>query len=392
MSNLTDKEIQELVTDTTTVEAPTTEPESGKIRGLLLVGCGDGGCNIAMEIAKVVPESMTIAYNTSSQTVSKVRANWKIFPAGEDGSGKAREYSQEIFKNGPYKHLLKAVQDAAKAMQNLAYVVVTTTCDGGTGGGVSPIVAKFIHDNTNIPTIVVGVYPTLMEDAIAQYNAMRWQQDIEKTGLPYLVFDNNAAGDLPRARVHHEVNMDIAFAMRILAGNDFGSSTISSIDSRDILMLMNRIGGRISIVNSPRRPSVDTSLDEHILTLFKKSFCVPPSHVTGIGLFVKAPADYLNRINTTLQDFTESVGLPNARYNHLEESDDFRVALICSGCSEASERIHQMRQRYDDIQASRVSVKSAVSDALSGITSPLGGDDPDRVLDTGKPDLSAFDL
>ena len=395
MSNLTDNEIRDLVSDTsTTVEAPPVQsPESNKIRGLLLVGCGDGGCNIAMEIASAVPEAMTIAYNTSSQTVSKLRANWKIFPAGEDGSGKAREYSQELFKSGPYKHLLKAVQAASKEMTDLSYIVVTTTCDGGTGGGVSPMVAKFLKDNTHLPVILVGVYPTLNEDAIAQYNAMCWQKDVEKSGIPYMVFDNGAVANLPVADAHDLVNREVADTMRVIAGNDFGSSTIAQIDSRDILMLLNRIGGRISIVNSTKRPSVDFTLDEHITTLVKNATCVQPSNVTGIGLFVKAPAEYLKRVATHLQDFTATYGLPNARYTHLEEGDEIRVAIICSGCSEPSERVRQMRRRYDDIQEARVSVKSAVADALSGISSPLGGvDTPGKMLDPGQPDLSAFEL
>src|SRR5699024_12644982 len=44
-------------------------------RKLIVVGCGDGGCNIASAIANRIPdETFTIAYNTSDRNIQKITA------------------------------------------------------------------------------------------------------------------------------------------------------------------------------------------------------------------------------------------------------------------------------------------------------------------------------
>src|SRR5574344_1354840 len=176
-NGLTDQEIRELVKSGSAPKADTTpaatnrnvkesatmptqttiDPETVS-RNLLVIGCGDGGCNIASAIRDRISDVSVIAFNTSSRGMDNIHADVKLIPAEEDGSGKFRDYSQDVFKSGAYNKLFTHVQKYVAETKNLQYIIVTTTCDGGTGSGVSPMVARFISDNFDTPVIIVGVY------------------------------------------------------------------------------------------------------------------------------------------------------------------------------------------------------------------------------------------
>lgn len=362
-------------------------------RNILVIGCGDGGCNIASIIHQTLEDSRVIAYNTSMRAMENISADIKILTSEEDGTGKSREYSQDVFRAGSYKHMLDSVKKLAEQMNGLEYIVVTTTCDGGTGGGVSPMLAKFIADNMNIPVIIVGVYPSMQEDLTAQYNTMRWQQDVEKTGIPYMVFDNDMVKMPSRNDVHSTVNSAVATAMYILTGEPFGDTNISSIDNRDMYMLLSHMGGRIAIYGGPDRPAANQTLDDYLIELTKKFPEPAPCGVSGVGLFVKGPADFINRMDTSLEKFMGTYGVVAAKYVHVEESEDVYIGLVCARCDEASDRLYMIRQRYDEIRRAMQNRQSTINAVLEGVDSPLGAVSRKVITkNAAEPDLSALGI
>lgn len=406
MGNLTDHEIQEMINQTEErmkENDHTLQNVSGTnsiykkelaTRNLLVVGCGDGGCNIASQIHEAVPETIVIAYNTSAKAMDKIYADIRILPTKEDGSGKVRTYSQDIFKKGSYNFLLKSVKEMVEKMSNLEYILVTSTTDGGTGGGVSPMVAKLIHDNVDIPVIMIGVYPSLKEDKTSMYNAIAWQSEIEKIGIPYMVLDNNAIDDT-KTLVHSRVNETVAHAAEIINGKLYGETNISAIDNRDMLMLLNQIGGRISIYMTQDRPVLGTNLDDFLMDLIQNKCpeMIGPDHSRGIGLFLKGPADLIESTDTSLTKFKQQYGDVTAQYVHLEISNEVCISLVCTGSVAPHKRLAMMRQRYDDIQRMEDAAKAqnSTSSLMDGMGNPLGSTKTTK-RESDELDLSALDL
>lgn len=340
-------------------------------RTILVVGTGDGGCNIASEIRKSVTTTFAITYNTTKKGYKTLVTDAMIIPEAEDGSGKERSYSQKVFKSKPYQNLLQTVQSYADRYE-LDYVFVTSTTDGGTGGGVSPMVAKLLSDNLEVPVVIIGVYPALSEDAVAQHNAIMWQTDVEKTGLPYMIFDNDGPNKL---EMHRIVNNAVVNTARILTGEPFGETNLSSIDNRDMFMLLSHVGGRIVVSSSSVKPSVNQTLDDYFLSMLNPmvSRQPEPANVRGVGIFLKGPKSFLDTVNTSLPGVGQKYGEAALKYVHLEESDDFYAAIILAGNSEPSGRILLMRQRYDDIFNGLKRVEgSAAAEAACGMGDPLG--------------------
>lgn len=362
-----------------------------KHRDLLVVGCGDGGAMIAQEIRKAVPNTVAICYNTSAANMDKVRVDVKIIPKAEDGSGKVRDYSKDVFKQGSYKNLLGNVEAMIKSNPNIEYVIVCTTTDGGTGSGVSPMVAKLLSQNIEVPVIIVGVYPMLAEDAIAQYNTMMWQTEVEKTGLPYMIFDNEVSNIRNKAMIHNIVNTEIAGCMQIIAGDVYGPSPITTIDTKDMYMMLIHTGKRIMLASSDRALKSDQTLDNYVMNMLADCNQPMPSSASAIGVFLKGPTNVISKLDTSLTEIRKTYGDATLQYTHIEESEDTRISIIFSGCNEPVERLYQIRGRYDDIMNAQKTKESIMSDLTCDLRSPVGTVVKTK-LDNAEPDLSALDL
>lgn len=374
---------------------PVVDKVSSKTyRSLMVIGCGDGGCNIASEIRSKVPNTFCILYNTSQRAINKLTADVQVIPTNEDGTGKNRKYSQDVFKNGAYKYLLENVTNQLER-KPVDYILIVTTCDGGTGGGVSPMVAKFIADNVDCPVIILGVYPSLNEDAASMFNAMTWQQDVDKTGLPHILLSNDTTTTDFKVTVHRQVNEYAVKVAELIAGTHFGETNISAIDNKDMNILLNHIGGRISLYGKEGRPTVNQSIDDYVTEMTNEWKMLKPANVRGIGLFVKSTKDIIERADTALNKFRATYGNAAVQYVHLEECDNTDpgyIALICSGCDSPMDAIMMMKNRYDDIQASIHKSSMSVNDVLGDMDSPLGTVRKEKPNKRTELDLSALEF
>ena len=389
-SNYTDAEIMDMIKKAEgAASAEVTDGKTVNRRNLLVVGCGDGGAMIASQVKKNIPETYCICYNTSSTAMTKWHSDVNVITEGKDGSGKARSFSKDVFKENAYKVLLGKIQTALNVRTDISYVVVIATTDGGTGSGMSPMIAKLIAANTSIPVVIIGVYPSLKEDAIAQFNAMEWQKEVAKTGIPYMIFDNNVDGN--KIYTHSVVNDSIVNSLKVITGDFYDQSTASMIDSRDLYMLLAHMGKRIMVFHSTKRPATNQTLDDYILSLIDTMHQPLPRNVRGIGLFVKASSELLNRLDTNLEKVCKKYGDPTVQYLHIQESDvQTMVSVIFSGCSEPADRLMMLRSRYDDIMSSQEDEVS-ILDNVSDVKNPFGSiknitHDPEEL------DLSALDL
>lgn len=375
-------------------DTPKMASPSGKskCRNILVVGTGDGGCNIAAEVKKRIPDHVScVLYNTSARAMERHRdvADAMIIPKTEDGSGKDRSYSKDVFRKGSFKALLKAVTDITEAKE-IDYIIITTTADGGTGGGASPNIAKFLSGNTTVPVIILGVLPTLSEDAKAQYNALAWQSDVEKTGLPHIVFDNNSYDGNSKVVIHSAINHEIAKCMEVITGVAYGDTNISSIDNRDMLMILVNAGKRIVIDTTNAHPNVSDTFDDFILELLDGGYQPMPKHATAIGIFVKGPKQFIESMDTSLIGVRKKIG-NGQLYTHIEESDRTRISIIAAGCTSYDDRMYLMKQRYEDIMSAASTDTTSAADLMTGMKNPFETKIEKKVV-TDEVDTSGLDL
>lgn len=344
-------------------------------RKLLLIGCGDGGCNIAADIAAKIPNEVHfIAYNTSTRGMANIDADKLILPRDEDGAGKVREFSKDVFKKNSYKILLDSVINATTEEGEFAYIVICTTTDGGTGSGISPMVAKLINDNVELPVIVLGVYPSKNEDPTAQFNALQWQAEMNKVGVPYFALDNDKPDTDNIVDAHEAVNSYAATLMSLLAGKEFGNSDISMIDNRNLYMLLAHVGqgGRIVGAVSTNRMASAQSLDDYVDNMLQKNLQPLPSDCRGIGIFVKGPNDLISKVDTSMSGLQAKYGTAVIKFAHIEESEDTKIAILMTGCTEAAGRLTEIKNRYDDAMMAQTKRDSVVSNLMTDATNPMG--------------------
>lgn len=381
------------------------DPVDTTTRKVLVIGCGGGGCNISTIITERVPMDVyTIAYDTSVHNMDRnVTANKKGHVDGQDGAGKSRDFSKKIFKDGTYKTLIDYVNAGIDALGNVDYILITTTADGGTGSGMSVVMAKFLKDNYDIPVIVLGVYPVMTNDAQSQYNAMEWQTELTKVGIPHFILDNDIAGkqstevdDAKLAEIYRKVNEQAARIGGLLTGTNFGPSTIGMIDRRNLLMLTMKYGGRMVATSDTTRPAAGQTLDDYIEQMLQKS-CQPlPYGVSGIGVWVKGSKEMLGQMDTSLPQLQKKYGEAILKFAHVEESSETEIGIIMTGCDECRDRLMGMRHRYDDIMSSKAKKESCTNDLMAGIANPMGGDVGGMFKgagsNDGELDTSALDL
>ena len=341
-------------------------------RNILVVGCGDGGCNIASTIAQAIPDNcFAIAYNMSNRAMDYQTANTRIWPFGVDGSGKVRVDATETFKKTTGRKFMERVMEVVAKMERCDYVLVVGTADGGTGSGTVPIMAKLMAANLDIPVVILGVYPSINEDAMSQYNAIQWQKEVTMTGLPYIILDNNSEGTL--TDVHHRVNNYAADIAKLLVGKTYGNTDISIIDNRNLYMLIQQMGGRIVIAGRPGRINSQDDLSTYIMnTLLPFDFQPEPAGVKGIGLFVKGPKELIDRADTDLLKLQETYGQAVLKFAHLEISEETRVSVLLSGCAEPADRLRAMQGKYDDVTNASRDGSILAKDIAGAMANPLG--------------------
>lgn len=414
MSNLNERDIETMLRNADSADAAATAADetSSTTRRVLVIGCGGGGCNISTIITDRVPEDVyTIAYDTSAHNMPQnVLANKKATIDGEDGAGKVRDYSKNLFKNGTYEKVLDYVSAGIDALGGRPdYILITTTADGGTGSGMSVILAKLLADNMELPVLVIGVYPTMQDDAQSQYNAMEWQTELVKVGIPYFILDNNIPfqqlignpemkAEARMTEVYRKVNEQAARIGALLTGTNFGVSTNGMIDRRNLLMLTMKIGGRMVATSDTTRPTAGQTLDDYIEAMLQKSCQPMPYGVSGIGVWVKGPKDMLAQMDTSLPKLQAKYGNAMLKFAHVEEAPNSEIGIIMTGCDEAADRLAEMRHRYDDIMLNMAKRGSCTGELLSGATNPMAGGIGKRfgagkeIRSSDEIDTSAFDM
>lgn len=188
--------------------------------------------------------------NSSSKDMDNdvLNANIPCFLVGSDGRGAGmnRNAAKELFKMN-YRHLFEN-QKFVQYCEESDVIVIGTSCSGGTGSGISPIVVKAVKQMyPNKIVMFYGILPRLTSSDVELSNAMACVAEIEELnksglGIPYMLADLNYYEGISNEVAFVKVVEKMATDIKVIAGDYLNYSKYRMIDENDMKVIISPSG------------------------------------------------------------------------------------------------------------------------------------------------------
>jgi len=209
---------------------------------IAVVGCGGAGSNVVHSIYWGSNRIETVAVNTDEEHLRKVDAHKRILIGKDVTFGKDANGFPEIGEHCAEK----ARQVLREALRNYDIIFVVAGMGGGTGTGVSPVVAA-VAKELNAMTFALPIMPFAVEGKektrIAEDGVGRLRSVADYT----VVLDNNKLAEIDGAK-----DLPMSEAMKVIERSVVKIvQTISSETSSYVNTLMHDIAGYADAVEEP---------------------------------------------------------------------------------------------------------------------------------------------
>ena len=188
--------------------------------------------------------------NSSSKDMDNdvLNANIPCFLVGSDGRGAGmnRNAAKELFKMN-YRNLFEN-QKFVQYCEESDVIVIGTSCSGGTGSGISPIVVKAVKQMyPNKIVMFYGILPRLTSSDVELSNAMECVAEIEELnksglGIPYMLADLNYYEGISNEVAFVKVVEKMATDIKVIAGDYLNYSKYRMIDENDMKVIISPSG------------------------------------------------------------------------------------------------------------------------------------------------------
>lgn len=375
---------------------------------MLSVGViGIGNCG--NQVAKKAMEELgcdVLALNSSINDLSTLPDTIpQICLGDEKGAGKNRLEAKKFLKAS----VLKMIEEEAfKTFMNEKDIIfIVSSTGGGTGSGMAPVLSKFIRqsfhdaDGKEKVVVLVGVLPKLSEAYTTQVNTLEYLTELtENLDDPtYMMYDNDRLSKEPTHVMMNTINSDIVQDIKVLSGYYNTSTPFSSIDEKDMKMLV-QTQGRLFIASlrDVKEKDIDEkSLEEMLIDQVKRNSHAEIDRnqvVTRTGIITNLNEALNNQFDTHLTEVQKFIGSPVEEFEHIvineERSIDNNVFLIMAGLSSINDRINKVKDRIDEIEELQKNRES--ENALDGIDlesmNAKRNYRSENTDDTKKPDLA----
>ena len=206
--------------------------------------------------------------NSSSKDMDNdvLNADIPCFLVGSDGRGAGmnRNAAKELFKMN-YRHLFEN-QKFVQYCEESDVIVIGTSCSGGTGSGISPIVVKAVKQMyPNKIVMFYGILPRLTSSDVELSNAMACVAEIEELnksglGIPYMLADLNYYEGISNEVAFVKVVEKMVTDIKVIAGDYLNYSKYRMIDENDMkviclltnmdIPLGNNIGNSVEVLEA----------------------------------------------------------------------------------------------------------------------------------------------
>lgn len=213
------------------------------------IGNGNAGSQF-VDAAYKAGFDKVFCINSSSRDMDNdvLNANIPCFLVGADGRGAGmnRDAAKDLFKMN-YRHLFENAK-FTQYCEESDVIVIGTSCSGGTGSGVSPIVVKAIKQMyPNKIVMFYGILPRLTGSDVELSNAMACVNEIEELnksglGIPYMLADLNYYEGISNEVAFVKVVDKMVTDVKVIAGDFLNYSKYRMIDENDMKVVTSPAG------------------------------------------------------------------------------------------------------------------------------------------------------
>ena len=319
----------------------------------------------------------TFCINSSEKDLDIINEDIPVFLLGNsEGAGKDRRVAKTFVKQF-YKDLLKT-EAFDSFMNNTDIVFIVSSTGGGTGSGMSIILADILSKvYINKVFINVGILPTLDDSIGAQRNTLEYMQEINHLGKGYMLYDNNKYKHLTPSTYMNNINREIVEALCYLRGDYSFKTKYGMIDDADMFKLLT-VAGMINV--SYYEGFLEKDMDDHVMldtyitkVMKNNGTCQLDKDriIKRMGIIVNLSEDLSRYYSSAMEDFKANVGEPLEVFEHYYLKDDDtqnRLAVILSGLSVPDDRIQIVIQRIKEVEdALKKTKQSSLLDSLDSM-------------------------
>ena len=343
-----------------------------------VIGIGNCGKQVASKAMEEL-KCDVLAINSSKNDLSTLPASVPQLCIGDErGAGKNRTEAKKFLKASMMN--LMETEDFKNFMVGKDIIFIVSSTGGGTGSGMAPVLSSIIRnafhdkDGSEKAVILVGVLPKLSEAYSTQVNTLEYLTELNKTldDPTYMMYDNDRLSKEPTHIMMERINTDIVQDIKILRGDYNFSTPFSSIDEKDMKMII-QTQGRLFIsklMNIKEKDIDEKSLEELLIDQVKRnSHCEVDRNkvVARTGIITNLSENLNNQFDTHLNTVQEFVGSPVEEFEHVvinkERDIDNNIFFIMAGLTSINDRIVKVNERIKEIEELQKS--RAEDDALS---------------------------
>ena len=332
-----------------------------------VVGIGNCGSQIAALAMKKLNVPV-IAINSSERDIQTLPDDVPVYLMGDaKGAGKQRIMAKQMLKKS-VMDILENPKLKDVFASDILFVVSST--GGGTGSGTAILMTNIIREVYTKGTVVtVGVLPTLKEALSTQLNSVEYLKELygTMTDTTYMLYDNDRCAKSAIAMMD-SVNEQVVNDMDVIRGTYQIPTRYASIDERDML---NIIGtpGRLVVAGvrdiAKRRDADNIDIEDALIDALRTAPIADLEKdgvIARTGVISALSSDLNDRFDTHIPKVLNVVGTPVEEFEHVTVNTDrhlpSNVFIVCSGMSQANDRLRKINDRIEEINALQEKAKA----------------------------------
>lgn len=322
--------------------------EKTKLR-MCIIGVGNAGNQIAL--AAHGAGHAAFAINTSEKDLGNDVLNSSLYSyiigTGGRGSGKRRETAKLFLsksESGAGAELNKMLSQEilCKMISDSDIIIVVASTGGGSGSGLSPVIASAIGQKWKTKTVMMfGVLPKHSESPISHYNTMGCVREIDGLKIPYYLLDLSSYEEDVYDVAYEKIKSAAVKIFNVIRGDYLLSSQHGMMDELDTLTVLSEPGYQMIIfVDDITQKKVENStIQSMIVSALKSSPCADIQKdgvVKQMGIITNLPDEVIDPIKAgNYSELEGYVGKPLATFENYSVSDSpsGSVIVILSGMS-----------------------------------------------------------
>lgn len=339
---------------------------------LKVIGCGAAGNKAAVNlIDKGFSANDVVLINSTGKDIPSSHKDISIiFGASSEslgGCGKEREVGKNLFLQDLKSDNINL--DAIVDPDTRCVIVVSST-EGGSGSGITPIVAKYVRDVLNIP-VIVCLFFGFNTDVRGMQNSIEICQELDENygviGIANSKFLDMANGNKLKAELL--ANEEFFHIVKILSGVDIKPGS-QNIDDTDLYKLVVTPGymciGSADLKNIKNidmfNRAVVGALDNSKLIDTKRS-------AKRIGTIFDIPEPMQDFVDYDVAVLTQRYGSPYESYTHVQsENSTGKVTWISAGMDLPIDEIKEIFENYKENSEKVSKSKDTFFGQIAGFT------------------------